>query len=149
MWRVLKEAALGAVGQVPGRAHQRVKVVEPVLVKLVARLANFPVQTIVQNLWRNCIESPSVGEWPHLYACCLVKMQREGVKHDIAVHTFLARSTSLTCDLDHTVGGVARVQHSFEVDLVPNISSCCPKAISIPAIHTLCLVILACSPVIC
>ena len=62
MWRVLEQAALGAVGQVPGRAHQRVKVVEPVLVKLVARFADLPVQAIVQNLWWNCMKSPSVGQ---------------------------------------------------------------------------------------
>ena len=66
---MLEQAALGAVGQVPGRAHQRVKVVEPVLVKLVACFANLPVQAVVQDLWRYCIISPSIGTVPQLYAC--------------------------------------------------------------------------------
>ena len=76
MRRMLEQAAQGAISQVPGRAHQRVKVIEPVLVKLVACLANLPVQAIVQNLWRNCMKSPSVGDIPQLHACCQERMQR-------------------------------------------------------------------------
>ena len=50
-----EQAAPGALlGQVPGRAHERVKVKEPVLVKLVAAARDLPVQPVVQHLGRHC-----------------------------------------------------------------------------------------------
>lgn len=51
---VPEEATLGVAGEVPGGALQGVKVVEPVLVELVPRLAHLPVQPIVQHLGRHC-----------------------------------------------------------------------------------------------
>lgn len=51
---VLEEAALGSVGEIPGRALQRIKVIEPVLIELVASLAHIPMQPVVQNLRWHC-----------------------------------------------------------------------------------------------
>ena len=77
MRRMLKQATFGAVSQIPGRAHQRVKIVEPVLIELVACFPNLPVQAVVQNFWRNCMKSQSIGKVPQHKACCPDRMHRE------------------------------------------------------------------------
>ena len=58
-----EQAAFGPLlREVPGRAHERVKVIEPVLVKLVAAAPYLPVQAIVQHLRRHCTHAHATSQ---------------------------------------------------------------------------------------
>lgn len=127
---MLKEAALGAVCDVPGRTLERVEVVEPVLVKLVARLPNLPVQPIVQHLGRHCTSGePSQCPFQHYIMvtgiCEPPRVTEAAVAFASVPHIQapISQAHSSAAQQLLTIGSVAWVQHGLKIDLVPHISS--------------------------